>query len=125
MISWMYMLPFSKERSTPIHAFSANEIWTVNNSEVFNDDVYLGDAIVGISSGRIYSYYSRKMISLCLVDVEYTKIRTPLKVIWGNPRTNQKSINVIVSKFPYLDLPRNKDIDINQSPDRYKEITIL
>ena len=95
---------------------AANPIWTVNNSAVISDDVLKDGEIVGISSGRIYSFYSRSMISLCLVNIEYGEPGTELEVVWGEPGSRQKKIRVIVSRFPFLDLPRNKEIDVSCLP---------
>ncbi|MCX2486136.1 hypothetical protein [Pedobacter sp. MR2016-24] len=95
---------------------AANPIWTVNNSAVISDDVLKDGEIVGISSGRIYSFYSRSMISLCLVNIEYGEPDTELEVVWGEPGSRQKKIRVIVSRFPFLDLPRNKEIDVSCLP---------
>lgn len=102
----------------------ANDIWTANNSEVVSDDVYVGNSLIGISSGRIYSYYSRKMVSLCLIEVEHSAPGQIVEVVWGDPGSKQKRIKAIVAKFPHLDLPRNKDFDLSSIPDKYGYSTL-
>jgi glycine cleavage system aminomethyltransferase T len=72
--------------------------------------------LVGISSGRSYSYYYREMISLCSIDVEHSKISTEVIIIWGDPGTRQKEIRATVSRFPYLNENRNQDVDVSKIP---------
>lgn len=80
------------------------------------DDVLDGDTIVGQSSGRTYTNYSREVISLCSIDAEYAGLGTEVIVNWGNPGTPQKRIRAIVSRFPYLDVPRNEKFDVSTIP---------
>lgn len=85
------------------------------------DKVMAGDEMVGISTGRLNSYYYRRMISLGLkIKREYAIEGTELTVIWGTPGKPQKPIRVKVVRTPYLDLENNKDIDVNKIP-RYQE----
>lgn len=71
---------------------------------------------VGISSGRAYSLYYREMLSLASVDSEHAELGTEVTVLWGEPGTPQKEIRATVSRFPYLDLPRNEHIDVATLP---------
>jgi glycine cleavage system aminomethyltransferase T len=72
--------------------------------------------LIGISSGRCYSYYFRDMISLCTIKVEYAEIGKEVVVVWGNPGTRQKNIRAVVSRFPYLDQGRNEKIGTDHVP---------
>ena len=81
------------------------------------DQVLDGDGrLVGISSGRTYSYYYRAMLSLCSIDVAYGDLGTEVAVLWGDPGTRQKKIRATVSRFPYLNLERNESIDVEVIP---------
>lgn len=94
--------------------FAANPIWTAHNSVVFSDDVMAGDTLAGISSGRMFSYFYRKMLSLALLQPEYASIGKTVEVIWGSPGGRQKRMRATVARFPYLDLPKNAEIDVSK-----------
>ena len=81
---------------------------------MYADMVLDGEREIGISSGRCYSVYSREMLSLASVDAAYATEGTEVEVLWGDPGTRQKRIRATVSRFPYLDLARNRDIDVRQ-----------
>ncbi|HET6509028.1 MAG TPA: hypothetical protein VFG42_19700 [Baekduia sp.] len=88
-----------------------NPGWSAYNDQVLKDGVY-----VGMSMGRVYSYYYRKMISICPIDVACGEPGTEVSVLWGEPGTRQKEIRATVSAFPILDLPRNEQIDVSTLP---------
>jgi glycine cleavage system aminomethyltransferase T len=96
--------------------FAANPIWTAHNSVVFSDDVVAGDDLVGISSGRVFSYFYRQMLSLALLKPEHAQIGDEVDVIWGRPGNRSKRIRATVARFPYLDLPKNAEIDATKLP---------
>ena len=84
---------------------------------LFQDDVLDSDGkLVGCSSGRQYSLYSRDMISLGVIDVDETEIGAKLELVWGDPGTRQKRIRVTVSRFPYLDMIPNHAYDVTSIP---------
>jgi glycine cleavage system aminomethyltransferase T len=85
------------------------------------DQVKKDGKVVGISSGRAYSYHYRQMISLCSVDTEYSAMGTEVTVVWGDPGTRQKEIRATVSRFPYLNENRNEKFDVNTIPCRAKK----
>ena len=85
---------------------------TFGGTIMFADRVMKDGRLVGVSSGRCYSYYSREMLSLCSIDVEYAEEGTEVVVLWGDPGTRQKEIRAVVSRFPYLNVPRNQDVDV-------------
>lgn len=89
----------------------------VNGNAVLHADQVIKDGkLVGISSGRIYSYYYRQMISLCSIDTEHSALGNEVSVLWGNPSTRQKAIRATVSRFPYLKENRNEHVDVSTIP---------
>jgi glycine cleavage system aminomethyltransferase T len=85
---------------------------------MYADQVLKGGAVVGVSSGRSYSYHYRQMLSLCSVDTEHSALGTEVDVLWGDPGTRQKTIRATVSRFPFLNEGRNEDVDVNTIPCR-------
>lgn len=76
---------------------------------------------IGVSSGRTYSIYYRAMLSLCSIDVAYGALGTEVNILWGEPHKRQKKIRATVSRFPYLDLERNEDIDVEHAVPMRKD----
>ncbi len=75
---------------------------------------------VGISSGRLNSYYYQRMISLAFIKPEYAVEGKELTVVWGTPGKPQKEIRAKVARSPYMNLENNKEIDVNDIP-RYRK----
>ncbi len=71
---------------------------------------------IGISSGRAMSCYYHRMISLCTIDMAYGELDREVFILRGDPGTRQKKIRARVSRFPYLDLPRNDNFDVGAIP---------
>jgi vanillate/3-O-methylgallate O-demethylase len=84
------------------------------------DQVLKDDQVVGISSGRMYSYFYRKMISMCSINTPFSALGTEVAVLWGEPGTRQKRIRATVARFPYLIEPRNEALDVSTIPCRVK-----
>jgi glycine cleavage system aminomethyltransferase T len=82
------------------------------------DRVQKDGKTVGISSGRMYSYYYRKMISLCSIDTALSQLGTSVSVVWGNPGAPQSEIRATVTRFPYLAENRNDKVDVGMIPCR-------
>lgn len=80
------------------------------------DKVVDGDKLVGVSTGRIFTWYYRKMISLCTIEPEYAELGTEVEVIWGSEGMRQKRIRAKVARYPYLDEGRNSDVDVASVP---------
>ncbi len=80
------------------------------------DQVLKDGRLVGVSSGRAYSYNYRQTISLCSIDVAHGSLGTEVSVVWGEPGTRQKNIRARVDRFPYLNENRNQDVDVNRIP---------
>jgi glycine cleavage system aminomethyltransferase T len=85
------------------------------------DKVLVGDKHVGISTGRIFSWFYREMISLAVVDAEYSAIGTEVIVLWGDPGTRQKKIRAKVNRFPYMNIDRNETLDVITIPSGLKK----
>lgn len=92
------------------------------NTTLFQDDVLNANGeVVGWSSGREYSLFSRDMFSLATLKIEYCEIGTELFVLWGDEGTRQKKVRCTVSKFPHLDMVQNKDYDVESIPRRWPQ----
>ncbi|MDR1525386.1 MAG: hypothetical protein LBS79_09085 [Tannerella sp.] len=72
--------------------------------------------MIGISMHETYTLYSHDMISLCCIDPEYTKPGTEVIVVWGDKFHPIKNIRAMVARFPYLDLTRNQEYDVESIP---------
>ena len=66
---------------------------------------------VGVSSGTIYSYYFREVLSLGTIDVNLAKIGTELVVQWGDHGRRIKSVRATVARYPYLAEGRNAQVE--------------
>lgn len=83
----------------------------------YHADMVLKDGKeIGISTGRMNSFYYREMISICSIDTEYADIGTEVAVLWGEPGTRQKEIRAVVARFPYYDENRNQTFDVETIP---------
>ena len=71
---------------------------------------------VGVSSGRMYSVYYRRMISISTLDIPLAKIGSEVSVLWGDPGTRQIKIRAKVARFPYFDENRNSTFDVETIP---------
>ncbi|ALU73456.1 aminomethyltransferase (plasmid) [Rhodococcus erythropolis R138] len=71
---------------------------------------------VGVSSTAVYSYFYREMISHSTIDLDKAEIGTEVVVHWGEFGKRIKPVRATVERFPYLDLPSNKDYDIDSVP---------
>ena len=87
-----------------------------SQDKVLNAD---GNAI-GASMQPIYTDYYKKVISLGVLDADYVEEGTKVTVLWGNKDTDIKEIHATVAKYPYLDLPENRDFDMESIP-RFKK----
>jgi glycine cleavage system aminomethyltransferase T len=93
----------------PIHLGQAG-----GNLVLYADQVLKSGKAVGVSSGRAYSAWYRQMISLCSIDSGQAELGTRVTVLWGDPGVRQKEIGATVSRFPYLDVGRNEDVDVSE-----------
>jgi vanillate/3-O-methylgallate O-demethylase len=74
------------------------------------DRVLLGDAEVGVSTGRTVSPALRVMISLCVIDRAHAAPGTEVTVIWGRPGTAQREIRATVTAVPFKADRRRVDV---------------
>jgi vanillate/3-O-methylgallate O-demethylase len=66
---------------------------------------------VGISSGTIYSYHFREVLSLATLDLALANVGMEVEVLWGDRGRRLKTIRAVVDRFPYLIEGRNDRID--------------
>lgn len=81
---------------------------------VYNDD----GELIGMSSGRGYSYYFRRMLSLCTIDAEYADHGSEVTIEWGEGQHpdsptvephEPKAVRATVANAPYKE-DRRHDI---------------
>ncbi|HKS98532.1 MAG TPA: hypothetical protein VJT31_03290 [Rugosimonospora sp.] len=104
------------EAAYPLMRMPADDRIQGGTARIYNDLVRRDGRTVGMSMGRMYSWYYRTMLSLAPVDVAHAEIGTELTVLWGAPGTRQREIRATVRRYPYLDLPRNEKIDVSEIP---------
>jgi glycine cleavage system aminomethyltransferase T len=97
-------IEFVRDRPLPVSAEFFDSL--------HQDYVLQNGKVVGVSSSRIYSYYYRKMISLCSIDVEESEIGTQVTVVHGEPGSRQKEIRATVERFPFYNENRNEKVDV-------------
>ncbi len=67
---------------------------------------------VGYSSGTIYSYYFREVLSMGVIDLDQIAIGNEVIVQWGDHGRRIKDVRATVERFPYLQEGRNDQIDL-------------
>lgn len=77
---------------------------------MYASKVLAGGGMVGVATSRGYSYYFRKMLSHCVIDIDHATPGTEVAVIWGDPGTKQKTIRAIVASSPYKRDNRRADL---------------
>lgn len=76
-----------------------------------------GDKVLGITTGRCYAFYEKRMISLAFIDGEYAKDGRELTVVYGQPGFENVDIRVRVADFPYYNGEyRNETFDTEKIP---------
>lgn len=68
---------------------------------MYCDKVLKNGKEVGATTSRGYSYYFRKMLSLCTLDIDQAEIGNEVVVIWGAPGHPQKEIRATVANAPF------------------------
>lgn len=71
---------------------------------------------IGKSTGRVYTLYYKKVISMGFIDPEYAQIDREITIIWGDTGCRQIPIRAKVARYPYLDMVPNKDFDVESIP---------
>jgi vanillate/3-O-methylgallate O-demethylase len=80
------------------------------------DQVLRDGKAVGVATSRGYSYYFRKMLSLCVIDIDHADLGTEVTVIWGNPNGPQREIRATVEAAPYKTDNRRADLHTPPTP---------
>ena len=75
------------------------------------DHILNKGSLVGYSSGTIYSYHYREVLSMGCVDLDVSDIGTELEVQWGDHGGPIEHIRTTVERFPYLNEDRNSDVN--------------
>jgi vanillate/3-O-methylgallate O-demethylase len=63
--------------------------------------VVSGGRLVGVATSRGFSYYFRKMLSHCTIDLSHGEPGTEVEVVWGEPGSRQKIIRAAVAPSPF------------------------
>ncbi|HWI21888.1 MAG TPA: hypothetical protein VNT22_04645 [Baekduia sp.] len=71
---------------------------------------------VGVASGTAYSYYFREVLSHCTIDLACATIGTEVIVQWGEYGGPIKDVRATVARYPYLEAPRYRDVDLAAIP---------
>lgn len=71
------------------------------------DRVLKDGKLVGVSSMVAYSYYYRKFISHCSINIDQAELGSEVIIEWGDYGGRIKQVRAAVARYPYLDLPRN------------------
>jgi len=85
-------------------------------SDLHADRVLVDGEYVGVSSVVVYSYYYREMLSLSTIDIDRAEIGREVIVEWGDPDKRIKRVRATVERYPYLDLPTNRNYDLTDIP---------
>lgn len=86
-----------------------------DNSGGMDANIILRDGEpVGVTTSRCYSYYFRRMLSLCTIDVKHNSPGTSVTVVWGDPGKQRTQIRATVAPAPYK--KDNRRIDVTSLP---------
>jgi vanillate/3-O-methylgallate O-demethylase len=78
---------------------------------VHADHVLADGRSIGASSGTVYSYFHRHVMSMGVLDVADTEIGREVVVRWGDHGGRIKDVRATVAQFPYLTENRNDAVD--------------
>jgi glycine cleavage system aminomethyltransferase T len=79
------------------------------------DHLLKDGASIGYSSGTIYSYGFREVLSHACLDVDQAEIGNEVVVQWGDHGGRIKDVRATVERFPYLTEGRNDQVDVAAS----------
>lgn len=65
---------------------------------------------IGAATSRSFSYTFRKMLSHCVIDMEFAQVGRIVEVVWGSPGSRQKKIKATVAGSPFKKDNRRADI---------------
>jgi glycine cleavage system aminomethyltransferase T len=72
------------------------------------DHVLKAGVTVGVSSGVVYSYYFRRILSHATVDIDQAILGNEVVVKWGDHGGVIKPVRATVARYPYLAEGRNQ-----------------
>ena len=72
--------------------------------------------IIGITTGRCYAFYEKRMLSLAFIDEAFAAEGTELVVVYGEPNYDTVEIRAKVAPFPYYQETRNETFDTELIP---------
>jgi vanillate/3-O-methylgallate O-demethylase len=78
---------------------------------MYASKVLVGDRTIGVATSRGYSYFFRKMLSHCVIDIEHAEPGTKVTIVWGDPSSRQKLIRATVASSPYKPDRRRADLE--------------
>jgi len=78
---------------------------------MYASKVLVGDRTIGVATSRGYSYFFRKMLSHCVIDIEHAEPGTEVTIVWGDPSSRQKLIRATVASSPYKPDRRRADLE--------------
>jgi glycine cleavage system aminomethyltransferase T len=107
----VYRSQFEKGAEYQYMEFPNENITARNGITVVNDKVLKRGRLVGVSGGRMYSYWGREMISIASVDIAEAGLGNDLIVLWGDPGSRQKEVRATVVPYPYIQAGRNSTVD--------------
>ena len=84
------------------------------------DKVFAGEKQIGISTGRINSYYFRKILSIAFIEEAEAVEGRQVEVLWVTPGKPQTKVRARIASFPYNNIDRNEAYDVEQIPHYQK-----
>jgi len=88
--------------------------WSTTGWLAHADHLLANGKRVGYSSGTIYSYFFREVISMACIDVDQAQIGNEVIIEWGDHGRRIKQVRATVERFPYLTEGRNDKVDTSQ-----------
>jgi glycine cleavage system aminomethyltransferase T len=88
--------------------------WSTTGWLAHADHLLANGKRVGYSSGTIYSYFFREVISMACIDVDQAQIGNEVIIEWGDYGRRIKQVRATVERFPYLTEGRNDKVDTSQ-----------
>lgn len=89
---------------------------TIGDMEYSADKVLKDGKFIGISSGRCYSPFYGKSISLCTIDKAQAEVGNEVIILWGDYGSEMKEVHARVGRYPYVNESRNQTADLTQIP---------
>ncbi len=75
------------------------------------DHIFKDGRSIGVSSGTIYSYHFRQVLSMGCIDIDQAEIGNTVVVHWGDYGGRIKEVRATVEAFPYFTDDRNNKVE--------------